>query len=63
MDSREGLRALRGSLGGILRGHLAASHYIRVFSDTDGKRPLKGNIGGFHADECSRSRQAQFGRT
>ena len=44
MDSREALCALGGSIGGILRGHLAASRYVRAFSDTDGKRPLKGNI-------------------
>ena len=44
MDSREALCALGGSLGGILREHLAASRYVRAFSDTDGKRPLKGNI-------------------
>ena len=44
MDSREALRTLGGSLGGILRGHLAASRYVRAFSDTDGKRPLKGTI-------------------
>ena len=44
MDSREALRALGGSLGGILRGHLAASRYVRAFMDTDGKRPLKGKI-------------------
>ena len=44
MDSKEALRALGGSLGGILRRHLTASRYVRAFSDTDGKRPLKGNI-------------------
>ena len=44
MDSREALRALGGSLGCMLRGHLAASRYVRAFSDTDGKLPLKGNI-------------------
>ena len=44
MDSREALHSLSGSLGGILRGHLATSRYLRAFSDTDGKRPLKGII-------------------
>ena len=29
MDSRESLRALGGSLAGILRGHLTASCYVR----------------------------------
>ena len=37
MDSTEALRALGGSLGGILRGHLTASGYVQAFSDTDGK--------------------------
>ena len=44
MDSREALRALGDSLRSILCGHLTASGYVRVFLDTDGKRPLKGNI-------------------
>ena len=44
MDSREALGVLGGSLGGILRGHLAASRYVRAFLDTDDKRPLKVNI-------------------
>ena len=44
MDSREALCALGGSLGGILRGDLAANRYVRAFLDTDGKRPLKDNI-------------------
>ena len=34
MDSRKALRALSGSLGGILRGHLTASGYVQAFSDT-----------------------------
>ena len=43
MESREALCALCSSLGGILRGHLTASGYVQAFSDTDSKRPLKGN--------------------
>ena len=43
MDSIEALRVLSVLLGGILRGHLAASLYVQAFSDTDGKHPLKGN--------------------
>ena len=44
MDSREALCALGCSLGGMLRGHLAARRYVLAFSDTDGKRLLKDNI-------------------
>ena len=44
MDSREALCALGGSLGGILRGHLTASRYVRAFLNTEGKRLLNGNI-------------------
>ena len=63
MDSREVLRALGGSLGGILRGHLTASRYVRAFSDTDGKRPLKGNIksryGSLPMNPCPLAHAAQ----
>ena len=40
MDSREALRALGGSLGRILRGHLTAKCYVHAFSDTDGKSTI-----------------------